>query len=67
MQGHNEKYVQAASECLELARTTQDERRRAGFVALAQMWLDLAGYHSDASCSFLTVLDAFNDWQMMKR
>ena len=60
------RYLQAAAECLELARATQDERTREGMVALAQKWLDLAYHRSDKS-SLLTMLEAFNDWQMKKR
>jgi hypothetical protein len=61
----NEKYLQAAVECLELACATQDERTRAGLVMLAQMWLKLADYRPGMG-SLLMMLEAFNDWQMKK-
>ena len=61
-----ERYLQAAVECIELARASEDEGTRAGLVALAQKWLDFADYRSDKR-SLFTVLEAFNDWQMKKR
>ena len=62
----NEKYLQAAAECLELARAAKDDQRRAGLVAPAQMWLDLAYRRSDET-SYLALLEAFNDWQTPNR
>jgi hypothetical protein len=62
----NERYLQAAAECLELARTTQDERTRVRLVLLAQKWLELAT-HPFGRTSIFTLLEAYNDWQMMKK
>jgi hypothetical protein len=62
----NEKYLQAAADRLEIARVTRNERIRAGLVALAQMWLDLANYRTDNN-SFLTALETFNNRRMKKR
>ena len=60
------KFLQAASDCLDLARSTRDKQVRAALVGLAQQWLDLAQDRSD-DCAFSTVLQAFNDWQMEKK
>jgi hypothetical protein len=60
------KFLQAASDCLELARATRDKQIRAALVMLAQQWLDLAQDRSDDS-AFFTALEAFNDWQMEKK
>jgi hypothetical protein len=60
------KFLQAASDCLDLARSTQDKQMRAALVVLAQQWLDLAQDRSDDS-AFHSVLEAFRDWQMQKK
>jgi len=62
-----EKYLQAAAECLDLARATQDRRKRTGLIALAEKWLDLADYSYADDSAFRTALEAFNDWQMKKK
>jgi hypothetical protein len=54
------KFLQAASDCLDLARSTRDKQMRAALVVLAQQWLDLAQDRSD-DCAFSTLLQAFND------
>ena len=61
----NEKYL-AAAECLDLARAAQDEQKRVILLTLAQKWLELADPHSEES-TFLSALEAFNNWQMKKR
>jgi hypothetical protein len=60
------KFLQAASNCLDLARRTQDEQMRTALLVLAQQWLDLAQDRSDDG-AFLTALEAFRDWQMQKK
>jgi hypothetical protein len=60
------KFLQAASNCLDLARSTRDRQMRAALVVLAQQWLDLAQDRSDDS-AFSTLLQAFNDWQTERK
>jgi hypothetical protein len=60
------KFLQAACDCLDLARATRDKQRRAALVVLAQQWLDLAQDRSDDS-AFHSALEAFRDWQMQKK
>ncbi len=38
----SEEYRRFAQECLEIARTTEDERSRAVLIQMAQVWLRLA-------------------------
>ncbi len=42
MAGDEEKFREAAANCLALARTTCDSATRIGLLTLAQKWLDLA-------------------------
>ena len=60
------KFLQAASDCLDLARSARDSQMRAALVMLAQQWLDLAQDRPD-DCAFSTVLQAFKDWQMERK
>jgi hypothetical protein len=60
------KFIQAATDCLDLARATKHEQIRAALVALAQQWLDLAQDKSDDG-AFLAALEAFSDWQIQKK
>jgi hypothetical protein len=60
------KFLQAASDCLTLARSTRDKQMRAALVVLAQQWLDLAQDRSD-DWALSTVLQAFNDWQTERK
>lgn len=60
------KFLQAASDCLDLACSTRDKQMRAALVVLAQQWLDLAQDRSD-DWAFSTMLQAFNEWQMEKK
>jgi hypothetical protein len=59
------KFLRAASDCLDLARCTQDRAMRTALLALAQQWLDLAQDKSDDG-AYLAALEAFADWQMQK-
>jgi len=60
------KFLQAASDCLDLARSTRDKQMRAALVVLAEQWLDLAQDRSD-DCAFSNLLQAFNDWQTERK
>jgi hypothetical protein len=60
------KFLQAASDCLDLARCTKSKEMRTALLALAQQWLDLAQDRSDDG-AFLATLEAFNDWQMQRK
>jgi hypothetical protein len=60
------KFLQAAAECIDLARTTRDKQLRSALAVLAQQWLDLAQDRSDDG-AFLAALEAFNDWQKQKK
>ena len=60
------KFLQAASNRLDLARAAKDKRVRTALLALAQQWLDLAQDRSDDS-AFHSALEAFRDWQMHKK
>jgi hypothetical protein len=60
------KFLQAASDCLDLARAAKDKQVRVTLMALAQQWLDLAQDRSDDS-AFHSALEAFKDWQMQKK
>jgi hypothetical protein len=58
---HLEKrYIEAAEECIELARATPHEGTRVGLLTLAQKWLHLAHYRLE-NRSFLAALQVFND------
>ncbi|HEU5273012.1 MAG TPA: hypothetical protein VFU97_05065 [Xanthobacteraceae bacterium] len=41
----SEEYRRFAQECLEMSRTTEDERSRAVLIQMAQVWLRLAQAH----------------------
>jgi hypothetical protein len=60
------KFLQAASDCLDLARAAKDKHVRITLIVLAQQWLDLAQDRPDDS-AFHGVLEAFRDWQMRKK
>jgi hypothetical protein len=60
------QFLQAATDCLDIARTTHDEQTRAALITLAQQCLDLAQNSSDDS-ALLSALSAFNDWQNQKK
>ena len=66
MLGDEAKFLQAAAECVDLARITKDKQIRATLMALAQQWLDLAQDRSDDR-AFLAALEAFRDWQTQKK
>jgi hypothetical protein len=61
-----EKYLQAAADCIELARQSHDQERRASLLALAQKWLDIAGHRSPLQ-RFQTALEEFNKQQLVGR
>ena len=60
------KFLQAASDCLHLARCAHDKAMRGALLELAQQWLDLAQDRSDDSALFAAI-EAFTDWQMQKK
>jgi hypothetical protein len=60
------KFLQAAAECVDLARAAKDTQLRVALVGLAQQWLDLAQDRPDDG-AFLAALEAFNGWQMQKK
>jgi hypothetical protein len=60
------KFLQAASDCLDLARAAKDKQVRITLIVLAQQWLDLAQDNSDDG-AFHGALEAFRDWQMQKK
>lgn len=65
MDDREDNYRQAAASCLELAKTTTDEKARATLLAMAQKLLDMA---TSASCrGFNAILAMFNDEQMRKQ
>ena len=65
MPQYNDRYLQAAAECLESARATPDEETRASLLALAQKWIDLTQHRPDGS-ALLAALEVFNDSQIKK-
>lgn len=58
------KFLQAASDCLDLARCTQNKEMRTALLALAQA--RPPQNESDDNALF-TALEAFTDWQMPKK
>jgi hypothetical protein len=64
--GDEDKFLQAAADCIDIARGTQDEQTRVALIVLAQQWLDLAQNGSDDG-ALVGALQAFSDWQMRKK
>jgi hypothetical protein len=60
------KFIQAAADCLDLARAARDKQLRSALLVLAQQWLDLAQDKSDNG-AFLAALEALSDWQIQKK
>ena len=59
------KFLQAAAECVDLARVTKHANTRR-LNGTRQQWPDLAQDRSDKG-AFLAALEAFNDWRMQKK
>jgi hypothetical protein len=57
-------YLQAAADCIELARQSHDQERRASLLALAQKWLDIAS-HRPPLHRFQKALQEFNTQQLI--
>jgi hypothetical protein len=66
LRGDDDKFLQAAADCIDIARGTTDERTRVSLLVLAQQWLDLAQNGSDDR-ALVGALQAFNDWQMWEK
>ena len=56
------QFRQAAADCLELAKVTEDRTIRAALVVMAQGWLELSDGPFDDT--FRRLLEEFNDHQM---
>jgi hypothetical protein len=55
----HDKYLEAAAECFELARSTREEQTRVCLLTLAQKWAHLARYRLDAK-ALLAAIEDFN-------
>lgn len=56
-----------AAECLRLAGTTDDAHAHAQYVALAQMWNDLAEEAQKGRATFSNAQNAFNEAQAVRQ
>jgi hypothetical protein len=65
LRGDEDKFLQAAADCIDIARGTTDEQTRVALLVLAQQWLDLAQNESD-DLALVGTLQAFGDWQIWK-
>ncbi len=64
MKGSKE-YRSLAAACLRLAATTDDANTHAQYIALAQMWSDLAVEADTRRATFNRAQDAFNERRMV--
>jgi hypothetical protein len=63
----SKEYRSLAAECLRLAATTDDANSHAQYVALAQMWSDLADEADARRAIFNQAQDAHNEAQMVQQ
>jgi hypothetical protein len=63
----SKEYRSLAAECLRLAATTDDANSYAQYVALAQMWNDLADEAEKRRATFSQAQNAHNDAQMVQQ
>jgi hypothetical protein len=61
------EYRAVAAECLKLAGSAVDPNRRSEYLALAQMWKELAKEAAQGAQTLNRAQEAFNDAQIAKR
>lgn len=67
MKDRSREYRRLAAECLRLAATTDDANSHAQYVALAQMWTDLAQEGEKDRVTFTRTQKAFNERQIVQQ
>jgi len=67
MKDRSQEYRRLAAEATKLAATTDDANSHAQYIALAQMWSDLAQETEQRRATFTQAQDAFNDGQIIQQ
>jgi hypothetical protein len=67
MKDRSQEYRRLAAEAIKLAATTDDFNSHAQYIALAQMWSDLAQETEERRATFTQAQDAFNNAQIIQQ